>query len=135
MCLDCVANLVLPILHHGLLFGTHMEALGMMGEEFSMSFPPYHRPSYYFAPMQVLHFHTLSGYINVSGLCGQPSIANIAPWLVVWDPYGGFGHDGRRIQHVLPSLPSTIILFCPHAGFALSHTFRIYKCVWTVWPT
>src|SRR5210317_1842054 len=100
MCLDCVANLILPILHHGITFGTHMEALGTMGEEFSMSFPPYHRPSYNFAP-RFLHFHTLSGYINVSGLRGQPNIANIAPWHYLWDPYGGFGHDGRRIQPVL----------------------------------
>ena len=65
------------------------------------------------------HFATCSGtifvllrplprYINVPGLFGQPNIANILSWHYLWDPYGGFGHDGRRIQPALPSLPSAI---------------------------
>ena len=39
------ANLILPISCHGIIFGTHMEALGMMGVEFSLPFPPYHQQS------------------------------------------------------------------------------------------
>ena len=58
---------------------------------------------------QVLHFRRpLPRYVNVPGLFGQPNIANILSWHDLWDPYGGFGHDGRRIQLVLPSLPSAI---------------------------
>ena len=43
MFLDCLANLILAISCHGIIFGTHMEALGMMGVEFSLFFPPYHQ--------------------------------------------------------------------------------------------
>ena len=57
---------------------------------------------------QILHFHPLPRYVNVPGLFGQPNIANILSWHYLWDPYGGFGHDGSRIQPALPSLPSTI---------------------------
>jgi hypothetical protein len=45
MFLDCLANLILPISCHGIIFGTHMEALGMMGVEFSLPSPPYQTPS------------------------------------------------------------------------------------------
>ena len=58
---------------------------------------------------QILHFHPLPRYVNVPGLFGQPNIANILSWHYLWDPYGGFGHDGSRIQPALPSLPSTIM--------------------------
>ena len=135
MFLDCLANLILPISCHGIIFGTHMEALDMMGEEFSLPFPPYHQSTrriWLSGPIFVLstHFHLnvpgLFGqpnianilswhfthfqprYINVPGLFGQPDIANILSWHYLWDPYGGFGHDGRRIQPALPSLPSVI---------------------------
>ena len=41
------------------------------------------------------------------------NIANILSWHYLWDPYGGFGHDGRRIQPALPSLPSAIAKILP----------------------
>ena len=56
---------------------------------------------------------TFKIYINVPGLFGQPNIANILSWHYLWDPYGGFGHDGRRIQPALPSLPSSISKILP----------------------
>ena len=112
MFLDCLANLILPISCHGIIFGTHMEALDMMGEEFSLPFPPYHPPSWNFGCLgQFLNFYPLPRYVNVPGLFGQPNTANILSWHYLWDPYGGFGHDGRRIQPALPSLPSTIVKF------------------------
>ena len=111
MFLDCVANLILPISCHGIIFGTHMEALGMMGEGFSLPIPPYHQPSWriWLSGPVLLIFHPLPRYINVPGLCGQPNIANILSWHYLWDPYGGFGHDGRSIQPAIPSLPSAIL--------------------------
>jgi hypothetical protein len=56
-----------------------MEALGMMGEEFSLPFPPYHQQSHETFGLlgQFLNFHPLSRYINVPALFGQPNIANI----------------------------------------------------------
>ena len=33
---------------------------------------------------------------NVPELFGQPNIANILSWQYLWDPYGGFGRDGRQ---------------------------------------
>ena len=63
----------------------------------------------YFACLgQFSFFLPLPRYINVPGLFGQPNIANILSWHYLWDQYGGFGHDGRRIQPALPTLPSTI---------------------------
>ena len=62
---------------------------------------------------QFLYFYPLPRYIYVPGLFGQPNIANILSWHYLWDPYGGFGHDGRRIQPVLPSLPSAISNILP----------------------
>ena len=108
MSLDCLAKLILPISCHGIIFGTHMEALDMMGEEFSLPFPPYHQQSLriWLSGPVFLHFHPLPRYINVPGLFGQANIANILSWHYLWDTYGGFGHDGSRIQPVLPSLPS-----------------------------
>ena len=58
-----------------------------------------------------MNFDPLPRYINVPGLFGQPDIANILSWHYLWDPYGGFGHDGRRIQPALPSLPSAIAIY------------------------
>ena len=43
MFLDCLANLILAISCHGIIFDTHMEALGMMVEEFSQPSPPQHQ--------------------------------------------------------------------------------------------
>ena len=110
MFLDCLANLILPISCHGIIFGTHMEALGMMGEEFSL--PPSLLTIDHIEKLgclvQFLNFHPLPRYINVPGLFGQPNIANILSWHYLWDPYGGFGHDGSRIQPAIPSLPLTI---------------------------
>ena len=113
MFLDCLANLILPISCHGIIFGTHMEAVGMMGVEFSLPFPPYFHQQLtieWIWPSggQFLHFHPLPRYVNVPGLFGQPNIANILSWYYLWDPYGGFGHDGSRIQPAIPSLPLTI---------------------------
>ena len=103
--LDCLANLILPISCHGIIFGTHMEALGMMGEEFSLPFPPYHQPLRVCGAVFALSPTTSKRYINVPGLFGQPDIANILSWHYLWEPYGGFGHDGRRIQPALPFPP------------------------------
>ena len=49
------------------------------------------------------NFHPLPRYINVPGLFGQPNIANILSWHYLWDPYGGFGHDGSK-NSACPSL-------------------------------
>ena len=51
---------------------------------------------------QFLNFHPLPRYVNVPGLFGQPNIANILSWHYLWDPYGGFEHDGSSIQPALP---------------------------------
>ena len=64
---------LLPISCHGIIFGTHMKALGMMGEEFSLPF--------------------------------LPSISHI-------EEFGCLGQF-----------------------FGFSHTSKIYKCSWIVWPT
>ena len=98
MFLDCLANLILPISCHGIIFGTHMEALGMMGVEFSLPFPPYHQQSRSIWPSGPVFelLPTSIRYINVPGLFGQPNIANILSWYYLWDTYGGFKHDGRR---------------------------------------
>ena len=104
MFLDCLVNLILPISCHGIIFGTHMEALDMMGDDFSLSFPPYHQPSQSILPHllgQFLYFYSLPRYVNVPELFGQPNIANILSWHYLWYPYGGFGHDGRWPQPVL----------------------------------
>ena len=109
MFLDCLANLILAISCHGIIFGTHMEALDMMGEESSLSFPPYHQLARRIWPSGTIFvFFPLPRYINVPGLFGQPNIGNILSWHYLWDPYGGFRHDGSRIQPALPSLPSAI---------------------------
>ena len=96
----------MPISFHGIIFGTHMEALDMMGVEFSLPFPPYTsaivKNLAFWAPF--LNFQPLSRYVNVPGLFGQTNIANILSWHYLWDPYVGFGHDGSRIQPVIPSL-------------------------------
>ena len=111
--------------------------LGMMGVEFSLPFPPYHWPLRVCGLLgQFLHFHPLPRYVNVPGLFGQPNIANILSWHYLWDPYGGFGHDGSRIQPAIPSLPLTIAsLWASGTVFALSSTSKICKCSWIVWPT
>ena len=105
-----MANLILPISCQGFIFGTHMEALGMMGVEFSLPFPPYHPLLRIIWPSgrHFLNFHPLPRYINVPGLFGQPDIANILSWHYLWKPCESFGHDRRRIQPTLPSLPSAI---------------------------
>ena len=85
---------------------------------------------------QFLNFHPFPRYINVPGLFGQPNIANILSWHYIWDPFGGFGHDGRRIQPAFPSLPSAAVKnLAVWANFELSPTSKIYKCSWIVWPT
>ena len=82
------------------------------------------------------NFQTISRYVNVPGLFGQPSISNILSWHYLWDPYGGFGHDGSRIQPALPSLPSAIVKVFGLLGlFSTFHTFKINKCSWIVWPS
>ena len=81
-------------------------------------------------------FPPLPRYVNVPGLFGQPNTANILSWHYLWDPYGGFGHDGRRIQPALPSLPSTIVKFWLSGPvFELLPPSKICKCSWIVWPT
>ena len=138
-CLDCLAKLILPISCHGIIFGTHMEALDMMGEEFSLPFPPYHQQSWriWLSGPVFFALSPTSKIYKCPGLFGQANIANILSWHYLWDTYGGFGHDGRRIQPALPSLPSAILKnLAVWAGFfALSPTSKIYKCPWIVWPT
>ena len=74
---------------------------------------------------QFLSFHPLPRYVNVPGLFGQPNIANILSWHYLWDPYGGFGHDGRRIQPALPSLPSVISKILPVYGTILHFPLHV----------
>ena len=82
-------------------------------------------------------FTPLPRYVNVPGLFGQPNIDNILSWHYRRDPYGGFGHDGRRIQPVLPSLQCAITKYLAVYGpiFGISPTSKICKCSWIVWPT
>ena len=87
---------------------------------------------------QVFEISTpLPRYVNVPGLFGQPNTANILSWHSLWDPYGGFGHDGRRIQPVLPSLQCAIMKYLAvyEQVFEISPTSKICKCSWIVWPT
>ena len=130
----CLAKLILSISCHGIIFGTHMEALDMMGEEFSLPFPPYHQQSWRIWLSGPVFFFALSPTSKIYKcpwiVFGQANIANILSWHYLWDTYGGFGHDGRRIQPALPSLPSAILKnLAVWAGvIALSPTSKIYKC-------
>ena len=100
-----VSDMVLPpITGLSITFGTYMEALGTMGREFNAPFPPilsHHAPNWLPGPVFETSPTLEEKHVHGSLRHGVTTHNWFEHYL--WDIYGGFGHNGKRIQRTLPS--------------------------------